>query len=276
MAEIGKYNLLRIVKEVDFGLYLDGGEYGEILLPKRYVPDNSNIDDEIEVFIYLDSNDRIIATTEEPFATVNEFAYLKVIAVNNIGAFLDWGLPKDLLVPFREQKQKMKQGSSYPVFIYFDSESQRLAASAKLDKFLDNLPHEYSPGQKVALFIAEETELGYKAIINNKHWGIIYKNEVFRPIHPGQKLSGFIKKVRDDEKIDLSLEIQGHEKIDSLSQSILDYLQNSGGYSPLNDKSPPEEIYKIFGMSKKTFKKAIGNLYKQKLITISPKGIKIL
>lgn len=276
MAEIGKYNTLKVVKEVDFGVYLDGNEHGEILLPNRYVPENINEGDSLEVFIYLDSEDRIIATTEEPLATVDEFAYLEVKAVTSLGAFLDWGLPKDLLVPFREQKTKMEEGKKYIVYIYFDIESKRIAASAKLDKFVDNLPVEYEEEQKVELLIVNKTDLGFNAIIEDAHYGVLYANEIFTNLTTGQRIFGYIKKIREDEKIDLSLYKPGYQQIDDTSEIILDYLKNNNGKLLLTDKSTPEEISNTFGISKKNFKKAIGNLYKRKLINISDDGISLV
>lgn len=273
MAEIGKYNTLKVVKTVDFGVYLDGGGQGEILLPTRYVPENTDVDDELEVFIYLDSEDRIIATTEEPYATVNEFAFLEAKAITSVGAFLDWGLPKDLFVPFREQKTKMEEGESYVVYIYFDLESRRIAASSKLEKFVDNIPVEYEEEQKVELLIANKTDLGFRAIIEDAHWGMLYANEVFTPLSPGQRIFGYIKKIREDEKIDLSLYKPGYQQIDDTSETLLNYLKNNNGKIPLTDKSSPEEISNLFGISKKNFKKAVGNLYKRKLILIEEEGI---
>lgn len=275
MAEIGKYNTLKVVKTVEFGVYLNGGGQGEILLPTRYVPENIAVNDELEVFIYLDSEDRIIATTETPFATVNEFAFLEVKANTPVGAFLDWGLPKDLFVPFREQKTRMVEGESYVVYIYFDMESRRIAASSKLDKFVDNIPVEYEEGQKVELLIANKTNLGFRVIIEDAHWGILYENEVFTPLSPGQRIFGYIKKIREDEKIDLSLYKQGYQQIDDTSETLLNYLKNTTGKIPLTDKSSPEEISRLFGISKKSFKKAIGNLYKRKLISIEEDGISL-
>lgn len=275
MVEIGKYNTLEIVKEVDFGLYLNGGEQGEILLPKRYVPQSAKVGEELEVFIYLDSEDRIIATTETPYAIVGEFAYLEVVAVSKVGVFLDWGLPKDLMLPFREQKSDVSTGQKVAVFIYFDDESKRIVASAKLEKFLDNVPAEYEENQEVEVFIYAETEIGYKAVINDQHSGIIYRNEVFRKIRKGEHTIAYIKKIREDEKIDLILDKPGFEKIDETSVKILNYLVEQGGSSPLNDKSEAEEIQKAFGISKKTFKKAIGALYKKRYIVIEANGIRL-
>ncbi|MEN8120948.1 MAG: S1-like domain-containing RNA-binding protein [Bacteroidota bacterium] len=277
MLKIGKLNILKIVKEVDFGLYLDGGEeYGEILLPKRYMPENYKIEDDLEVFIYKDSEDRVIATTETPNAMVGDFALMEVVSVNKFGAFLDWGLLKDLLVPFREQKKDMEKGKSYVVFVYLDDETKRIAASSKLDKFLDNVPVDYEPNQEVDLFIANKTDIGYKAIINKLHWGILYENEVFKPLDRGQKLKAYIKKIREDEKIDLYLHKAGYDKVDALTEKILETLNDEGGFLEINDKTPSTIIYEIFGESKKTFKKALGALYKKRLIDIENKGIKLL
>jgi uncharacterized protein len=276
MPSIGKYNTLKVVKELDFGVYLDGSELGEILLPRRYVPIDCKPDDEVEVFLYFDSDDRIIATTEKPFATINEFALLRVKAVDQYGAFLDWGLMKDLLVPFREQKLTMEAGRSYIVFVYFDQSSNRIAASAKLEKFLDNLPVKFEIGQQVDLIVWQATDMGYKAIINHSHQGMLYSNEVFQKLKVGQSIKGYIKKIRDDEKIDLSLYPSGSVKPGENTDKILEYLRKQGGYANVTDKTPPETIYTLFGISKKTFKIAIGNLYKQELIAIEKDGIRLL
>jgi len=273
VAIIGKLNNLRVVKEVDFGLYLDGGEHGEILLPLRYVPDGAKPDDILEVFIYLDSEDRIIATTEKPFAMVDEFAYMKVVSVNSVGAFLDWGLMKDLLVPFREQKQTMEENKYYLVYVYVDMDTKRIAASAKIDKYLDNVFADYEVGQEVDLLIANKTDLGFTAIINHSHWGIIYENEVFKTLKKGQHVTGYIKKIRDDEKIDLSLQKPGFDKVDNISKDILAKLQSNNGFIAVTDRSHPEIIYQMFGISKKAFKMAVGTLYKSRLITLEQNGI---
>lgn len=274
--EIGKYNTLKVVKEVDFGIYLDGDEFGEILMPQRYVPENCKPDDEINAFVYLDSEDRLIATTEKPYATVGEFALLKVASINRIGAFLDWGLPKDLLVPFKEQKVKMEENKSYLVYIYVDPVTHRIAASSNLDKYLDNVPPDYEENEEVDLLIGNSTDLGYKVIINQLHWGMLYKNEVFQKISRGQKIKGYIKKVREDEKIDVCLQKPGYEKIDKLAQTILDKLHEYGGFILVNDKSSSEDIYELFGTSKKTFKKSLGALYKQRIISIEENGIRLI
>jgi len=273
MAQIGKYNVLKVNRKVDFGFYLDGGDSGEILLPARYAPNNCKIGDTVDVFIYYDSEDRIIATTEKPLATVGQFAYLKVVEVNAFGAFLNWGLPKDLLVPFREQKQKMEEGKSYVVFIYIDGDTDRIAASAKLEQFLNHEPANYLPGDEVELIITSITDLGYKAAINHRHEGILYKNEVFGQVKKGQQLTGYVKKVRDDGKIDLRLYKEGYTKIDGMTGVLLEQLEIQDGFLPLTDKSPAEDIYRILGMSKKSFKQAIGALYKSKIISIGNNGI---
>ena len=276
MAEIGKYNKLKVLKELDFGIYLDGEQLGEILMPRRYVPANCKPDDIIDAFIYLDSEDRLITTTEKPFAMVGEFALLRVVSVNSVGAFLDWGLSKDLLVPFREQTLTMEEGKSYVVYVYFDDESQRIVASAKLDKYLDNLPPNYGVGQEVNLLISGQTDIGYKAIINNLHWGVLYKNEVFQPLTKGQQIKGYIKKIRDDEKIDLSINKIGYDKIEDISNKILDELRKHNGFIDVTDKSAAETISKLFGVSKKSYKMAVGALYKSKQISIEPNGIKLI
>lgn len=275
-VEIGKVNKLKVLREVSIGVYLDGDTIGDVLLPKRYVPEGTKEGDEVEVFIHLDSEDRLIATTERPLAQVGEFAWLKVVSVSKFGAFLDWGLMKDLLVPFREQKEKMEKDRYYAVYVYFDDETGRIVASAKVDRFLDNVSPDYNPGDEVKLFVVGRTELGYKAVINGLHSGLLYYNQVFKPLQLGQQTKGYIARVREDEKIDLLLERPGYEKVDELSQKLLDALQKAGGFLPLTDKSVPADIEQRLGMSKKTFKKAIGALYKQRLIELLPDGIKQL
>ncbi|WP_319502440.1 S1-like domain-containing RNA-binding protein [uncultured Draconibacterium sp.] len=276
MAEIGKFNTLEILRETDNGVYLDGGEHGEILMPRKYVEDEMKEKGTAEVFVYTDSEDRLVATTEKPLATVGEFARLTVKATAKFGAFLDWGLAKDLLVPFSEQRIKMQEGNSYWVYVYLDLLTNRVVASAKLHKFLDNTPPEYTNGQEVSLIILEETDLGYKAIVNLEHTGILYKNQVFRKLEIGSQTKGYIAKVRSDEKIDLILEEPGYEKVDTISEKILAELEASGGFMAVSDKSSPEIIKAMFGISKKNFKKAIGGLYKKRLITFVSDGIKML
>lgn len=275
MAEIGKYNTLNIVKILDFGAYLDADELGEILLPIKQLPPDAKVGESLEVFIYNDSEDRLIATSKEPLALADEFAVLKVVEINKTGAWLDWGLEKHLLVPFNEQKQNMLADKSYLVYVFLDKQTKRLVASSKLQKFLDNVPPEYTEGQEVDLLISNKTDLAYTAIINNTHSGLIYTNEVFKKLKRGEKIKGYIKKIREDEKIDLTLEKIGYEKIDSISESVLETIKTYHGYLLLSDKSSPEEIKKLLGISKKNFKKAIGALYKKKLITIEEKGIRL-
>lgn len=275
MIEIGKFNTLTVIKLVDFGVYLDGEERGEILMPKEYVPDNCSPDDEVRVFIYFDSEDRIVATTENPYVQVGEFAFLKVVAVSGVGAFLDWGLRKDLMVPFREQRETMLEGHSYLVYAYVDKASDRIVASTKIDKYLDQVFPEYEPGQEVDVLIARKSDLGYSVIVNNAHWGLIYQNEIFQPVKIGQKLKGYIKEIREDEKIDVSLQPAGYAKIDGLSKMILDKIRDNGGVLDISDKSAPEEIYNLFGCSKKNYKKAIGALFKRGMIDIDVNEIRL-
>lgn len=276
MVEIGKYNILKIVKDLDFGVYLDGGDDLEILLPARYVPRNVKPGDEVEVFIYHDNEGRIIATTAKPLAIVGEFQWMECKSVNDMGAFLEWGLMKDLLVPFREQKMPMREGKWYLVYVHLDHVTKRIVASARVDKFLDNVPPVYEFNQEVDLLVADETEIGYKVIINNLHWGLVYHNEIYRRLERGEHLKGYIKEVREDEKIDVSLTRLGYEKVEGIAGIILDALKVQNGFLPVHDKSPAEEIYSLFGCSKKSFKQAIGALYKKKLISIEPTGIRLI
>ena len=276
MVEIGKYNTLKIVKDLDFGVYLDGGDDLEILLPARYVPRNVKPGDEVEVFIYHDNEGRIIATTAKPLAVVGEFQWMECKSVNDMGAFLEWGLMKDLLVPFREQKMPMREGKWYLVYVHLDHVTKRIVASARVDKFLDNVPPVYEFNQEVNLLVADETEIGYKVIINNLHWGLVYHNEIYRRLERGEHLKGYIKEVREDEKIDVSLTRLGYEKVEGIAGIILDALKVQNGFLPVHDKSPAEEIYSLFGCSKKSFKQAIGALYKKKLISIEPAGIRLI
>lgn len=273
----GKYNTLRVVKILDFGIYLDGGDMGEILMPTKWVPQGTQPEDMLEVFIYFDSEDRPIATTTKPKATVGEFAWLRVKAVDRIGAFLDWGLDKDLLVPFKEQNAKMEEGRFYLVYLYVDPRSKRIAASAKLEKYLDIEPAEYEPNQPVDLIIWSGSDIGYRAIVNQNHTGLLYHNEIFRDLRPGQHVKGFVGQIRPDGKIDLRLEKTGYlNVIDEYAGRILDALKQNDGFLPLSDKSEPEEIYRQLQMSKKNFKKALGNLYKQQLVLLAPQGISLV
>jgi uncharacterized protein len=276
MATVGQINKLEIIKDTDIGVYLDGDNLGQIFMPFRYVPKGKSVGDLVKVFIYFDSKDRIIATTETPKAMVGEFACLKVIAVNQVGAFLDWGLPKDLLVPFNEQKQTMVEGKSYVVAIYYDNETNRIAATSKLNKYLDQEPGRYHNGLEVDLLICEHSDIGYNALVNGDHWGVLFDSEVYRPLKYGQKLKGYIKRIREDGKIDLSLQQPGYKKVDTLTGRVLAELIKQGGYLPLSDKSAPEAIYKTFGASKKAYKMAIGALYKNRQIAIEKEGITLI
>jgi len=276
MAEIGKINNLQVVKSLDHGIYLDGGDLGEILMPRRYVPENCEVSDALDVFIYLDSADLLLATTETPYVMVGECAYLKVIDVNQAGAFMDWGLPKDLLVPYGEQISPLKIGQSYTVLAYLDENTNRIAATQKLDSHLSEEAQYFKPGQAVDILIFGKTELGYKAVINNTHIGLIYKNEVFQTLTHGEKLKGFIKTIREDRKIDLCLQLPGKDARDDLNTRILDHLKKNDGESTLTDKSSPDDIYQCFAVSKKNYKKAIGTLYKKRLIRIEDAKITLL
>ena len=276
MVEIGKINNLQVVKILDHGIYLDGEDLGEILMPSRYVPDDCVIGDSLEVFIYLDSADLLLATTETPYVMVGECAYLKVVDINQAGAFLDWGLPKDLLVPYGEQTSPLKIGQSYTVLVYLDENTNRIAATQKLDSRLSEEAQYFKSGQAVDLLIFGKTDLGYKAVINNTHIGLIYKNEVFQPLTHGEKLKGFIKTIREDRKIDLCLQLPGKDARDDLNTRILNHLKNNDGESTLTDKSSPEDIYQCFAVSKKNYKKAIGMLYKKRLIWIEEDKITLL
>ena len=271
--ELGKFNTLRVVKEVDFGMYLDGGEEGEILLPSRYVPENCKPGDELTVFIYLDNEERLVATTLTPLVQVGEFACLEVAWINQYGAFLNWGLMKDLFVPFREQKMKMQVGKQYVIHAHLDDESYRIVASAKVDRYLSREKAPYEPGQEVSILIWQKTDLGFKAIIENRYSGLLYENEIFCPLETGMEMKAFVKQVREDGKVDLILQKPGFEKIDDFSKTLLDYIKAHGGRINLNDKSPAEDIYDTFGVSKKTFKKGVGDLYKKRLITLHEDGI---
>ena len=276
MVQIGKVNRLKVLRKVSIGYFLDGDTLGDLLLPMKYSPADLKENDELDVFIYLDSEDRLIATTQTPFAMVGDFAMLKAVAVEKVGAFLDWGLLKDLLTPFKEQQVRMKKDESYLVYVYIDDNTKRVVASSKIDKFLDNIPPEYEAEQEVDLIIAYKTDLGYKAIINNTHSGIIYNNQIFTQLSVGQKLKGYINKVREDEKIDLILQKQGYENIDEFSQIIYNALRDNDNFLPVTDKSAPEEISNLFGISKKNFKKAVGALYREKIIAIEENGIRLL
>lgn len=273
--ELGKFNRLEVVKQVDFGMYLDGGEEGEILLPNRYVPDDCEIGDWLNVFLYLDIDERLIATTLTPLVQVGEFACLEVAWINEFGAFLNWGLMKDLFVPFSEQKMKMQVGRSYVVHTHLDEESYRIVASAKVDRYLSKEMPDYQPGDEVHILIWQKTDLGFKAIIENQFSGLLYDGEIFQPLRTGDVLKAFVKQVREDGKIDLMLQKPGFEKIDDFAKTLLDYIREHDGQIALTDKSPAEDIYDTFSVSKKTFKKAVGDLYRKRLIVLQDEGIRL-
>lgn len=276
MLDIGRINTLQVTKQVTFGMYLDGGEAGEILLPKRYVPEGTIVQDWLEVFIYLDSEDRLIATTETPKVMVDECACLKVISVTPVGAFLDWGLPKDLLVPFNEQDRPMEAGKSYVVVVTLDDATNRIMASSRLSDYLDEeADEELSEGQAVELLIAGQTDLGYKAVINHDYIGLIFRNEVFRHLTPGTEVTGYIKHIREDGKIDLRLDSNKSATVEELTDQILKQLRANGGTSQLTDKSPPDAIYRSYGVSKANYKRALSSLYKQRKILITAEKISL-
>lgn len=278
MLMIGSRNQLTATRFASPGLFLDGGDDGDILLPTRLVPAGAKPGDILDVFVYLDSEDRLVATTEQPLAEVGEAAWLKVRDVNDAGAFLDWGLPKDLLLPYNEQPRELKrfiEPGRYCMVMVFVDDSGRIAASARLDDFIAQEASDISAGQQVSLVIADKTEIGVRVIVNNRFWGLLYTDEIFQPLQRGEKHVGYVRKLRIDQRLDISLSPQGREKTDSASQDILDQLEKNGGFMAVSDKSPPELIYKVFGVSKKVFKQAIGALYKERRIVIESGGIRL-
>lgn len=276
MVHLGTYCTLEIVKKTDFGYYLNGENFGEILLPKRYMTSEMGVGKQVRVFIYLDGEERIVATTETSTASVGEFAYLKVKSIDAIGAFLEWLENKDLLVPFKEQKIRMEAGKSYVVYIYEDKVTSRVAASMKLEKFFAKTTPSYRTGEEVDLLVWTPTDLGYKVIVNGAFLGLIYKNEIFEKVQTGQKLKGYVKKIREDGKLDITLQAPGYQRINPNAEKIIQMLKKSGGFLPYNDKSDAEVIYAIFHMSKKVFKQSIGNLYKNRTISIENDGIRLI
>lgn len=277
MIQLGKYANLEVVKTLSFGAYLDAGPFGEVLLPKRYVPKDIEVGQEIRVFLYCDSEDRVIATTDKPYARLGDIAALKVTDVAPNGAYLDWGLMKDLFVPFREQEEKMQVGKTYVVKVLFDESTDRIYATSKISKFLiAKNEGKFKIGDEVKFSVWQRTDLGYKVIIDNQYIGLLFKNEVFQPIQIGKILRGYIKNIREDDKIDVCLQKSGYQnQIPDASNIILEKLKNNNGFLYLTDNSDPVEIYEILGISKKAFKKAVGNLYKQQIITLEKAGIKL-
>jgi len=276
MLQIGLYQTLQILRQTSPGLFLGNEEGEEVLLPNKYIPSNFTIGDKIEVFVYLDFDERIVATTIRPYITLHEFALLEVKDVSSVGAFMDWGLEKDLFVPFNEQMNKMRPGKSYLVFLYEDVSTGRLVASQKVRKFLDNELLTVDEGDEVDLIISDETDLGVNVIVNGKHLGLIYHDEIFRNLYLGDHLKGYVKKIREDHKLDISLQKSGYAQVEPNAQLILDNMHVNKGFLSLNDNSDPEAIKNKLGMSKKTFKKALGLLYKQKLISLHDDGIRLL
>lgn len=276
MLRLGDYNKLTVVKTVDFGIYLDGGDEGDILMPKKYVPEGCKEGDKLDVFLYLDQDEKLIATTQTPLARVGDFAFLKVAWVNEYGAFLDWGLMKDIFCPFREQKMKMVKDNGYIVHVHIDSETHRIVASAKIERYFCTEFPPYRHGEEVQLLIWQKTELGFKVIINNCYPGLVYSDQVFKNIRTGERMKGYIDIVRPDGKIDVTLQPTGRKMTESLSETLLDYMKSHDGECRLTDKSPADEIYSEFQVSKKSFKKAIGDLYKRRLITIGDDALKLV
>ncbi len=275
MLTLGQTYILRVSKLTDQGAYVDGENLGEILLPTKHCPPGLAVDSHLPVFLYQDSETRLIATTQTPKVQVGEFAYLKVVANTDYGTFMDWGLDKDLLAPFGEQHRPMEVDRSYLVYVYLNHADGRITASSKIEKFIDDqAPHEFQPGQQVDLIIANSTDLGFKAIINHSHWGLLYKDEVNERLSFGQSSRGFIKFVRPDNKIDLALKLK-QETRDQQAMTVVNYLREHDGFAAAHDKTDPEKIKALFGMSKKTFKKVIGGLYKQRIIKIQPDGIRL-
>jgi len=277
MVQLGQYNTLPVKKLVDFGLYLDGGDELEILMPKRYVPAGAKEGDELRVFVYQDAEARLIATDEHPYATVGQFASLRINSVNAVGAFADWGTSKELLIPHREQALEMEEGRRYIIYIYIDQVSGRIAGTSKVDKYLGNVPPAYEEGQEVDALIWKRTPMGYKAIINHQHVGLIYTNQIFQEIHIGEHLRAWVKAVRDDDKIDLSLQPLGYRQmIDPAEAALLKALHLHNGFLALTDHSSPERIAVELHLSKKAFKKAVGSLYRQRRIQLRVDGIELV
>ncbi|EGR2700501.1 TPA: CvfB family protein [Vibrio parahaemolyticus] len=276
MIKIGQINSLEVIKKADFGVFLDGDDYGSVLLPNKHVPEGTELGDHIEVFLYFDSESQLAATIDKPIAQVGEWGLMKIEGINQTGAFVNWGIKeKDLLIPFSEQRARFTAGQNILVYVYTDKASGRIVGTTKFNKWLDKTPANYEVNEEVDLIIAERSQLGYKAIVNGKHWGMIFPSDVFGKLFIGKKLKGYIKQVREDGKIDLSLQKVGVAKMDNLSSKIIDLLEKKGGFLPLNDKSSPEAIFDAFRTSKGTYKKTIGGLYKQGKIVIEKDGIRL-
>ena len=288
MIKLGDYNTLKVTRMAQrpnphafggketFGVYLDGGKEGDILMPQKYVPEGTKVGDAVQCFVYLDAEERLIATTETPLAKVGDFAYLKCTWVNEYGAFLDWGVMKDVFCPFHEQKKKMEIGDSYIVYLHIDEESYRIVATAKIDRWLDNPNGQLKNGQKVALLVWQKTDLGFKVIIDNHYGGLVYTDQIFRYVHTGDRLEGYVQLVRPDGKVDVTLQPTGRQQTVDFAETLLQWLKDNGGHCDLGDKSDAEDIKRMFQVSKKTYKRAIGDLYKRRLIRIEETGISLV
>ncbi|CAE6906304.1 Conserved virulence factor B [Vibrio sp. B1ASS3] len=276
MIKIGQINSLEVTKTADFGVFLDGDDYGSVMLPNKYVPEGTNVGDHIDVFLYFDSESQLAATIDKPIAQVGEWGLMQVEGVSSTGAFVNWGIKeKDLLIPFSEQRARFTAGQNILVYVYTDKASGRIVGTTKFNKWLDKTPANYEVNEEVNLIIAERSQLGYKAIVNGEHWGMIFPSDVFGKLFIGKKLKGYIKQIREDGKIDLALQKVGVAKMDDLSSKIVELLEKKGGFLALNDKSSPEAIFDAFRTSKGTFKKTIGGLYKAGKIVIEKDGIRL-
>lgn len=274
--DIGRYNTLELLRITSVGAFLGDEQGNDVLLPTKWIPEGAGIGDKLTVFVYTDSEDRPIATTLTPKATVQQFGFMRVNQVNEVGAFLDWGIQKDILVPYREQRLKMEEGRSYVVFLYLDISTGRVAASNRIARYLSNDELTVAEGEEVDLLVFERTDLGYKVIINHLHTGMVYGNEVFRPLNVGEQMKGHVRKVREDNKIDISLQAPGYAAVEPNSQRLLDMMEKRGGFIPYTDSTDAGVIQHELQMSKKVFKKAVGALYKQKRILIEEEGLRLV
>ncbi|BBL88806.1 GntR family transcriptional regulator [Vibrio rotiferianus] len=276
MIKIGQINSLEVIKTADFGVFLDGEDYGSVLLPNKHVPEGTELGDHLDVFLYFDSESQLAATIDKPIAQVGEWGLMKIEGINKTGAFVNWGIKeKDLLIPFSEQRARFTAGQNILVYVYTDKASGRIVGTTKFNKWLDKTPANYEVNEEVNLIIAERSQLGYKAIVNGEHWGMIFPSDVFGKLFIGKKLKGYVKQIREDGKIDLALQKVGVAKMDDLSSKIMEQLEKKGGFLPLNDKSSPEAIFEAFRTSKGTYKKTIGGLYKEGKIVIEKDGIRL-
>ncbi|WP_411894940.1 S1 RNA-binding domain-containing protein [Winogradskyella sp. A2] len=276
MMKLGEYNTLEILRDTEPGLFLGDEEGNEVLLPNRYVPEEFEIGDKLDVFVYLDNEERPVSTTDKPYITKGDFALLRCNQVTKYGAFLDWGLVKELFCPFKEQAFKMKSGGWYLVHCYLDEETERLVASSKTNRFLDNKELTVSKFEEVDLIVSHPSEIGMNVIVNKKHLGLVFKDDIYKDLSVGDRIKGIVKKVRHDNKLDIQLSQIGYRNIEPNAEYILEELKDNSGFIPLNDKSDPNDIKEQLQMSKKSFKKAVGSLYKERLITIEKEGIRLV